>query len=216
MITANFRKRFYTSTILLFFVFLIFNYKLFLTYFLIILGVLSILEFLQISKKIFKNKLNLVPINLFFIIFIFIFCIIFFLFSNIIGLKILLFIILFGCIGSDLGGFIFGKLFKGPKLTNISPNKTYSGAIGSVIFSITIVSSLFFYLLKSFNLKIIIVGLMTSLFCQLGDLLFSLLKRKAKIKDTGNFLPGHGGILDRLDGIFTGIPFGLCTLILLI
>jgi CDP-diglyceride synthetase len=57
---------------------------------------------------------------------------------------------------------------------------------------------------------------MTSLFCQLGDLLFSLLKRKAKIKDTGNFLPGHGGILDRLDGIFIGIPFGLCTLILLI
>ncbi len=216
MITANFRKRFYTSTILLFFVFLIFNYKLFLTYFLIILGVLSILEFLQISKKIFKNKLSLVSINLFFIIFIFIFCIIFFLFSNIIGLKILLFIILFGCIGSDLGGFIFGKLFKGPKLTNISPNKTYSGAIGSVIFSITIVSSLFFYLLKSFNFKIIIVGLMTSLFCQLGDLLFSLLKRKAKLKDTGNFLPGHGGILDRLDGIFIGIPFGLYTLALLI
>tara|TARA_B100000902_G_scaffold394916_1_gene452286 strand:- start:1083 stop:1733 length:651 start_codon:yes stop_codon:yes gene_type:complete len=216
MIEANFRKRFYTSTILLFFVFLIYNYKLFLTYFLIVLGVLSILEFLQISKKIFKNRFSLIPVNLLFIIFIFIFCIIFFLFSNIIGLKILLFIILFGCIGSDLGGFIFGKIFKGPKLTRISPNKTYSGALGSVIFSITIVSSLLFYLLKSFNLKIIIAGLMTSLFCQLGDLLFSLLKRKAKLKDTGNFLPGHGGILDRLDGIFIGIPFGLLTLILLI
>ena len=216
MMSLNFKKRFYTSLVLLFFVFLIFNYKFFLTYFLIILGAMSILEFLQISKKIFKNKLTLIPINLFFIVFIFTFCMIFFFFSNIIGLKILLLVILFGCIGSDLGGFIFGKIFKGPKLTSISPNKTYSGAIGSIIFATTIISSLFFFLLNSFNLKIIIVGLMTSIFCQLGDLLFSFLKRKAKLKDTGNFLPGHGGILDRLDGILIGVPFGLISFILLI
>ena len=67
-----------------------------------------------------------------------------------------------------------------------------------------------------FNLKILIVALITSISCQLGDLFFSFLKRKAKLKDTGNFLPGHGGILDRLDGIFFGIPMGLITLSLLI
>ena len=69
--------------------------------------------------------------------------------------------------------------------------------------------------LKFLTLQLLIIGLMISLFCQIGDLFFSYLKRKANIKDTGNFLPGHGGLLDRLDGIFFGIPFGFLTLILL-
>ena len=136
-------------------------------------------------------------------------------FSNIIGLKIILFILLIGCIASDIGGFIFGKLFKGPKLTKISPNKTFSGAIGSVILSLFFISWLFYFLLNSFNYKILIIALVTSIFCQFGDLFFSLLKRKAKLNDTGNFLPGHVGILDRLDGILLGIPFGFITLIFL-
>ena len=73
----------------------------------------------------------------------------------------------------------------------------------------------FFYVTNSINFKIILVGLLTSVFCQLGDLFFSFLKRKGNIKDTGNFFPGHGGVLDRLDGIFFGIPFGFILLILL-
>ena len=130
-------------------------------------------------------------------------------------LKYTLSIILFGCVASDIGGFIFGKIFKGPKLTKISPNKTYSGAIGSIVLTLITVSILFYYFLKIFNLDTIILALVVSIFCQLGDLLFSLLKRKAKIKDTGNILPGHGGVLDRLDGIYLGIPVGILTLALL-
>ena len=120
-----------------------------------------------------------------------------------------------GCVASDIGGFIFGKIFKGPKLTKISPNKTYSGSIGSLILTSIIISSFFFKFVGIFNYKIILMSLVVSIFCQLGDLLFSILKRKAKLKDTGNFLPGHGGILDRLDGVFFGIPAGYLFLILL-
>lgn len=182
----------------------------------IVLGVLSILEFLQLTKKIFRNKVFKNIINFFFIGYIFIFCFLFFFFSNFISLKILIFIILFGCIASDLGGFIFGKIFKGPKLTKISPNKTYSGAIGSLILTIITISLMFLFILKLFNYNIILISLIISISCQLGDLVFSYLKRKANIKDTGNFLPGHGGVLDRLDGIFFGMPIGYVSLILII
>tara|TARA_B000000532_G_C18667871_1_gene319721 strand:- start:103 stop:492 length:390 start_codon:yes stop_codon:yes gene_type:complete len=127
----------------------------------------------------------------------------------------MLFILLFGCIGSDIGGYIFGKTFKGPKLTSISPNKTISGSIGSFIFTFLIVGILMFYFTGKFNLKIFILSFFTSLACQIGDLFFSFLKRKAKVKDTGNILPGHGGALDRLDGIFFGIPAGFLTLLIL-
>ena len=215
MILNNFKKRFLTSLFLLLLFFLIFKSYIILNYFLIVLGVLSILEFLNLSRKIFKNKLGLILLNIFFISYIFIFCFIFLMFFNNSLLKYTLSIILFGCIASDIGGFIFGKLFKGPKLTKISPNKTYSGAIGSIVLTLITVSILFYYFLKIFNLDTIILALVVSIFCQLGDLLFSLLKRKAKIKDTGNILPGHGGVLDRLDGIYLGIPVGILTLALL-
>ena len=122
---------------------------------------------------------------------------------------------LIGCVASDIGGFIFGKFFKGPKLTKISPNKTYSGAVGSILFTILFVTLLFYNLIYTYNFKIVLIALTTTIFCQIGDLIFSLLKRKARIKDTGNILPGHGGVLDRLDGIFLGIPSGYTTLILL-
>ena len=215
MILNNFKKRFLTSLFLLLLFFLIFKSYIILNYFLIVLGVLSILEFLNLSRKIFKNKLGLILLNIFFISYIFIFCFIFLMFFNNSLLKYTLSIILFGCIASDIGGFIFGKIFKGPKLTKISPNKTYSGAIGSIVLTLITVSILFYYFLKIFNLDTIILALVVSIFCQLGDLLFSLLKRKAKIKDTGNILPGHGGVLDRLDGIYLGIPVGILTLALL-
>tara|TARA_Y200000002_G_scaffold290347_1_gene244442 strand:+ start:327 stop:977 length:651 start_codon:yes stop_codon:yes gene_type:complete len=214
MISNNLKKRFYTSLVLLTLVVLILNFNFILVYSLIILGVISVLEFLNISKKIFKYRFRKIFYNSIFIMYIFIFCFLFFFFSNINGLKIILFILLFGCIASDIGGFIFGKLLKGPKLTKISPNKTYSGALGSIFFSALTISTLFFFYLEIFNYKIILISLITTIFCQLGDLVFSFLKRKAKIKDTGSLLPGHGGALDRLDGILLGLPFGFLSLIL--
>ena len=215
MILNNLKKRFFTSFMLLVIVLLIFKFKIFLIYFLILGGVLSILEFLRLAKVIFKSRYKFIFINLTFIVYVFCFCIFFFLFTNIIILKTILFILLLGCVASDIGGFIFGKYFKGPKLTKISPKKTFAGAIGSLILCSILVSVLFYYLMDYYNYKIVIIAFITSIFCQIGDLLFSFLKRKANLKDTGKILPGHGGVLDRLDGIFLGIPFGLIALILL-
>ena len=215
MISNNLKKRIYTSLILLSLLILIFNFNFILLYSLLIFSVLSIIEFLQLSNKIFTKKVYYYALNLFFIIYVSIFSILFVLLSNSIGSKIILYTILIGCISSDIGGFTLGKIFGGPKLTKISPKKTYSGAIGSILFTIICVSLLFFYLLGTFNYELIIISIVISISCQIGDLLFSFIKRKAKLKDTGNFLPGHGGILDRLDGIFLGIPFGFLTLILL-
>ena len=210
------QKRIYTSFLLLFTVILIFKFNAILVYFLIILGVLSILEFINLTKKINLNRYILILINSFFIFYVFVYCVFFFFFSNIEIFKLILFILLFGCIASDIGGFVFGKIFKGPKLTPISPNKTFTGSAGSLILSTIVVSFLSFFFINTLNFKIVLIALITSLFCQLGDLLFSFLKRKANLKDTGKILPGHGGILDRLDGIFLGIPFGFLALIILI
>tara|TARA_B100001057_G_C22735839_1_gene905774 strand:+ start:635 stop:1285 length:651 start_codon:yes stop_codon:yes gene_type:complete len=215
MISNNLKKRTFTSILLLSLVFLIFNFNPVLIYSLIILGVLSILEFLQLTKKMIKGLFFYIMLNLIFIIFILSFCFTFYFFSNITGLKFILFIILMGCISSDIGGYFFGKILKGPKLTKISPNKTISGAVGSIISTTMVCSLLFFYFLGNLSIKFLVVACMTSIFCQIGDLLFSFLKRKSKMKDTGNFLPGHGGVLDRIDGILLGIPFGFITLIFL-
>ena len=211
----NLKKRIITSFILISFIFLIFNSLYLMTSILLIFGILSILEFLNLSKKIFDKKIYFFLSNLFFILFIFLFSLFFFLLYNFPQSKFILLVLLLGCVSSDIGGYIFGKILKGPKLTNISPNKTFSGAIGSFIFSCTLFSSLIYYETKVFNLTIVVLGLMISLFCQTGDLFFSYLKRKANIKDTGNLLPGHGGLLDRFDGIFFGIPLGFIAFILL-
>ena len=125
-----------------------------------------------------------------------------------------LFILLI-CISTDIGGYIFGKIFKGPKLTRISPKKTYSGAVGSFFLTCLVVSIIFFIFTNNFNFLILFLSIMVSLGCQVGDLFFSFLKRTAKIKDSGNFLPGHGGVLDRIDGMLIGIPLGLITIILI-
>ncbi|MAD13568.1 MAG: phosphatidate cytidylyltransferase [Pelagibacteraceae bacterium] len=215
MISRNVKKRIYTSAALFVLLYLIIIYKLALVYSLVILSVLSIIEFLNLTKKVFKNKFNFFLINSLFFIYTLIFCSIFFFLTVTIESKIILFIILIGCIASDIGGFIFGKLFKGPKLTHISPNKTYSGAIGSLFLTVITMSFLFFYITNFLSIEILIVSFMTSIFCQFGDLLFSYLKRKAKQKDTGNIFPGHGGVLDRLDGIFLGLPSGLIIMLLI-
>ena len=113
------------------------------------------------------------------------------------------------CFFSDIGGYIIGRTIGGKKLTKISPNKTVSGSIGSFLFSI--LPLLLFYNFDqyeySFSINNILFCLLISLVCQLGDLFISYLKRKAKIKDTGFILPGHGGLLDRVDGIIFAVPF---------
>ena len=113
------------------------------------------------------------------------------------------------CIFTDIGGYVFGNIIGGKKLTKISPNKTISGTVGSFIFSVIplILFLNFSFLDVEFNLNFIVFGLLISLISQIGDLFISFLKRKAKIKDTGKILPGHGGILDRVDGIIFAVPF---------
>jgi len=113
---------------------------------------------------------------------------------------------------SDIGGFVFGKVFKGPKLTKISPNKTYSGVFGSLIFSLIIGFIYIHYneqFLTQFNLNylnLIMIIILISIINQIGDLVISYFKRLKNIKNTGKILPGHGGLLDRIDGIIFTIP----------
>ncbi len=208
MINQNTVKRIYTSLLLFFLVFLMASINFILIYILILISIFCILEFLKISQKIFANHLYKFFFNTIFFLYIFIYCYFFVFFSNFLPLKIMLYSLLLGCVASDIGGFIVGKMFKGKKLTKISPNKTYSGAIGSIFFTCLTISLLFFIFTDKFNINILLISIITSIGCQLGDLFISYLKRCAKIKDTGSLLPGHGGILDRIDGILVGIPAG--------
>ena len=120
------------------------------------------------------------------------------------------------CVSTDIGGYIFGKLFKGPKITKISPKKTYSGMIGSFLISIIFIN----FLLSSSNLiksiiftkETFIFILLVSAVSQIGDIMISYFKRLSKIKDTGKILPGHGGLLDRIDGMIFAFPFSYLVL----
>ena len=208
MISKNLRKRIYTSIGLLFLITTMFYLNSILVFSLLVLSVVSSLEFFNMIKKIGKNYIYSFTLSFIFLIYIFSFSFLFFLFSNFLQLKIILFILLTGCIASDIGGYIIGKKFKGPKLTRISPKKTISGSIGSLVFSSITIPTVFYFFTNHTSFYLIVVSLLTSVFCQIGDLLFSFLKRKANLKDTGNFLPGHGGVLDRIDGILLGIPVG--------
>ena len=212
----NLKKRILTSIALFLLLFFAFINNYVLGYILMIIALFSVLEFFGITKIILKKqKIKKFFINLIFIFYISYFCTLLLTLSFSLYLKILIFVILLTCVASDIGGFTFGKIFKGPKLTKISPKKTVSGAIGSLIFSATFAPLLIYYLTKSFEPYVIIVGLITSISCQIGDLFFSFLKRKSLLKDTGNFLPGHGGILDRFDGILLGMPLGFLTLLII-
>ena len=109
---------------------------------------------------------------------------------------------------SDIGGYFFGKLFGGPKLIKISPNKTWSGAFGSLILSQF--AFLIFFLDSNYkiNFNIFFYQILLSIIGQFGDLLMSYIKRLNKKKDTSNFIPGHGGFLDRVDGLIWIFIFG--------
>ena len=120
---------------------------------------------------------------------------------------ILVFFVILICISTDIGGYIFGKVFKGPKLTKISPKKTYAGMIGSYLFSLIsffIASNLYDY--SFMNNKIFLLTIIISTVSQIGDLIISYFKRLSKVKDTGIIIPGHGGLLDRLDGMIFTFP----------
>ena len=207
------QKRIFTSLILTFvLLFCLFLNKFSWLILLIIASIISFIEFNNLLKKIWKkNKLSKYLINLIFFVYL-----LFFIYSasqiyqkSLTGLIFILMI----CIFSDIGGYIVGKTIGGKKLTKISPNKTISGTIGSFVFSLV---PLVIYLLiyeitnnndfKSSNIVLtVFLSLSISFICQLGDLLISYFKRKAKVKDTGSLLPGHGGMLDRIDGIMFGI-----------
>tara|TARA_B110000263_G_C15147784_1_gene436369 strand:+ start:183 stop:845 length:663 start_codon:yes stop_codon:yes gene_type:complete len=207
------QKRFITSLLLLILLALMFQYTYILISTLIIFSVLSWFEFKILICKIFiiDNFFNtfikflMSTIGLIYIIF-FSF-LMFSAFSNYED-KILFLFSISLCIASDLGGILFGKFFKGKKFTKISPNKTISGVFGSYIISFLFMT---IYLLLFNNFEtvfLIIITFIVSTISQLGDLLISYLKRKAKVKNTSNLLPGHGGILDRVDGIIFGAPLG--------
>jgi len=212
----NLQKRIFTSlilTIMLLICLFLNKYS-----FLILVMAASIIcffEFSNLAKKIWKkNEIlkNLINITCFFYLFFFTYSA-YELYKE--GLNITIFILLI-CIFSDIGGYVIGKIIGGKKLTKISPNKTVSGSIGSFIFSLIpiIIFLLIYDLTKNSEFKIhhsvfpiiYYLCLFISLICQLGDLFISYYKRKAKIKDTGSILPGHGGLLDRIDGIIFAVP----------
>ena len=129
--------------------------------------------------------------------------------SHYIDLKIYLLYSVLVAILSDIGGLVFGKTFKGKKLTKISPNKTISGSIGSIVLSMVLIPIFYNELIIYDLFTLIILTIVISLISQIGDLFISFLKRKAKVKDTSDLLPGHGGLLDRVDGIIFAVPLGI-------
>jgi phosphatidate cytidylyltransferase len=201
------KKRIITSIILIAIVLnclFISNYSWLLV--LLIVSLISWFEFINLSKRIWKRKsIVILPIVLSFL-FLCLFIYTSYILRIEVGEHVLLFLLGI-CIFSDIGGYIIGKSVGGKKLTKISPNKTVSGSFGSFLFSLFPLGILMIFDLdKNFSDKFILVCLALSLACQLGDLIISYFKRLAKVKDTGKILPGHGGMLDRIDGVIFAIP----------
>ena len=207
-------KRFFSSIILMMLVYLTFVNIYFLFFFLILISFTAINEFNSMFKKIFSKNKFIYFISLFIsttYIGYFTLVIWFYLVPlNEISSISLIFIIII-CSLTDIGGYIFGKTVGGKKLTKISPKKTYAGVLGSFLLPI-IIGYLFYNYFKellNFELNIFLIIMCISFVSQFGDLIISFFKRKAKIKDTGSILPGHGGILDRIDGILLALPLGI-------
>jgi len=197
MINKELQKRILSSIILLplalFFILAGSFYHIFFT---IICFFVSIYEWIKMVKKI-----ELKVLGTFFLIFSFYT----FYEISIINLEILFFVFLV-CISTDIGGYVFGKLFKGPKLTKISPNKTYAGMIGGYLLSIIFLSIFMNWINSTVNVEWFIVTILISTVSQIGDIIISYFKRLSKVKDTGKIIPGHGGLLDRIDGMIFAFP----------
>jgi phosphatidate cytidylyltransferase len=182
---------------------------------LIIIAIISWIEFYSLISKILKkNTLKDNFLRFFYkaLSLIYLSGLVYLIFaieSDYSNLKIYLLYSVLVSILSDIGGLVCGKIFKGKKLTKISPNKTISGSIGSFIFAILLIPFFYTVQIDQSLVNLFLITIIISLISQLGDLLISLLKRKAKVKDTSDLLPGHGGVLDRIDGIIFAIPLGI-------
>jgi phosphatidate cytidylyltransferase len=214
MIKKELNRRVLTSLFLFLLLVSMYFYFYILIISLIIISTLAWIEFYGLISKIFKKRKNIdilfrfiyKSISLIYLICLSFGILIIFYKNDYFQMYIIYSLLV--SITSDLGGMLFGKIFKGKKLTKISPNKTMSGSLGSFICSLTLIPffSDFFYNHNILNL--LIITLLISLTSQLGDLFISLLKRKANVKNTSDLLPGHGGVLDRIDGMLFAIPVG--------
>ena len=209
------KKRILTSFFLIVLLVAMYNYSFVMIISLIIIGIITWVEFYALISKIFvKNTLKSKFLRftfkasslLYLSLLIFFIIVIESYFTN---LKIYFVYSLLVAIFSDIGGIIFGKFFKGKKLTKISPNKTISGSIGSFVLPFLLIPFFYSQLIRYESSTLIMITIFISLTTQLGDLFISYLKRKAKVKHTSNILPGHGGFLDRIDGIIFAIPAGI-------
>ena len=211
----NLKKRIITSIFLISLLIGMFFYSYIMIVFLIIIAIISWIEFYALIAKILKKNILRDKLFRFFyktLSLLYISGLVYLILaieSNYPNLKIYLLYSLLVAIMSDLGGLVCGKIFKGKKLTEISPNKTIAGSIGSFIFSIILIPFFFNGEINQSLMNIFLITIFISLTSQLGDLFISLLKRKAKVKDTSDLLPGHGGVLDRIDGIIFAIPLGI-------
>ena len=219
--TLNLKKRIITSIFLLSLLLGMFFYSYIMIISLIVIAIISWIEFYAlISKIIIKNNINHKLLRFFFktisLLYLFsLVSLVFIIETNYLNLKIYLLYSILIAIMSDVGGLVFGKIFKGKKLTKISPNKTISGSVGSFIFSMLLIPIFHNELLSQNLLSMFIITICVSLISQLGDLFISFLKRKAKVKNTSDILPGHGGFLDRIDGIIFAIPLGVYLFIII-
>ena len=212
---SNIKKRILTSVLLLSLLIGMFYYSYIMIVSLIIIAIISWIEFYALISKILKKNilkdkfLRFIykTLSLFYLSLLV--YLIFAIESEYSNLKIYLLYSVLVAILSDIGGFVCGKIFKGKKLTKISPSKTISGSIGSFNFSILLIPFFYKTQIDQTLVNLFLITIIISLTSQLGDLFISFLKRKAKVKDTSDLLPGHGGILDRIDGIIFAIPLGI-------
>ena len=212
---SNIKKRILTSILLIALLIGMFFYSYIMIISLIIIAIISWIEFYALISKILKK--NILKYKFFRLVYkalslIYLSGLVYLIFaieSEYSNLKIYLLYSILVAILSDIGGLICGKIFKGKKLTKISPNKTISGSIGSFIFSTLLIPFFYKGQIDQTLVNLFLITIIISLISQLGDLFISLLKRKAKVKDTSDLLPGHGGVLDRIDGIIFAIPLGI-------
>ena len=213
--SSEFRKRIFTSLVLLSLLLLMHLYSFIMIISLIVISIIVWIEFYGLISKIlkknsFKNKILRFlykSASLLYLILLVFFLLYIETYHPSMWVYVLYSVLV--AITSDIGGLVVGKTFKGKRLTKISPNKTISGSIGSFIFSLFLIPFFNNILMQQSILFLILITLLISFTSQLGDLFISFLKRNANVKNTSDILPGHGGFLDRVDGIIFAIPIGL-------